>query len=30
MLKELAEVLGLKPATITVMLNRMEKAGWYV
>lgn len=26
--KELAGVSGLKPATITVMLNRMEKAGW--
>lgn len=26
--KEIAEKLGLKPATITVMLNRMEKAGW--
>ncbi|PKM81188.1 MAG: MarR family transcriptional regulator [Firmicutes bacterium HGW-Firmicutes-14] len=26
--KEFAEMLGLKPATITVMLKRMEKAGW--
>ena len=26
--KELAEKIGLKPATVTVMLNRMEKAGW--
>ncbi len=26
--KEFAERLGLKPATITVMLKRMERAGW--
>lgn len=26
--KEIADVIGLKPATITVMINRMEKAGW--
>jgi len=26
--KELADTLGLKPATITIMINRMEKSGW--
>lgn len=26
--KELAKLLALKPPTVTVMLNRMEKAGW--